>query len=93
MVFDQPDFSGNRDFINGPAKYLTLRSLPFGANWRQRIRSAQTGQAARVVFWTNEQLRGTALVLGPESRRPTLAVGMDARVQSMEIQCLPSAPS
>jgi hypothetical protein len=89
MVYEEPQFTGPREFINGPVKHSTLEALPFRANWRRRIRSAQVGANASVTIWDREGLQGASQTLLPDSRHPVLPAALSGRVQSLEIRCGP----
>ena len=70
LVYEQARFMGAREYINGPGKYATLADLPFRANWRRRIRSAQVGPAASVTLWEDEQLSGNVAHTGRRCQPP-----------------------
>ena len=95
LVYEQPEFVGAREFINGPAKYSTLTALPFRANWRRRIRSARVGLAATVTAWVQEAFQGASMMLRADSSYPRLSNTFSGRVESMEVACLssPKIPS
>jgi hypothetical protein len=84
LVFDEPRFMGRREFINGPAKYPTLTSLP--GNWQGRIRSARVGIGAQVHVWVDEHFQGSAMTLRTDDEYPAFA-SMDRRIASMEVEC------
>ena len=73
IVYEQPQFGGAREFINGPVKYATLKNLPFRANWRRRIRSVQVGPTASVTIWEGEGSKGASQTLSSDSRHPELS--------------------
>jgi len=88
MVFDGPDFTGTREFINGPRRYPTLTRMPFGANWSQRIRSIQVGLRASVTLWADTTFRGSAQVLRRGSKQPmVLSDDLAEGVESLAITC------
>ena len=87
LVFEQPKFTGAREFINGPIKYTTLEALPFRANWRRRIRSLEVGPIASVTIWESEGSKGASQVLSSGSQHSTLSEPLSGRVQSLEIRC------
>jgi hypothetical protein len=91
LVFDQPKFTGSREFINGPDKYYTLRNLPFGASWRQRIRSAEVGPGATVTVWTDEGFEGASMRLRADLKYPTLTPAFDQEIQSLAVACATTA--
>ena len=41
QVWEGPSFSGAIDYINGPRVYPSLRDMPGGRLWHNRIRSAK----------------------------------------------------
>ena len=87
LVFDQPQFAGDREYINGPRKYTTLTDLPFRANWHRRIRSVQAGPRASVIMWTNEGLRGQSQRVAPNASQAVLDQPLSGRVESLEVEC------
>ena len=89
LVYEGMQFSGAREYINGPRKYPNLTDLPFRVNWRQRIRSVQVGTRAVVTVWTDEEFRGTSQQLPRDSVHPALARGLDREAESLEVACAP----
>jgi hypothetical protein len=85
-VFDAPDYRGSYEYINGPAKFDRLTSVPGGASWYKRIRSARLGPTANVAMWTGERFAGQRLILS-EAAYPSLPAGFDRSITSMEIRC------
>jgi hypothetical protein len=86
-VFEKEDFTGPRDFINGPAKHWHLRELPFRANWHRRIRSLRVGPAATVLLWAKEGFEGDPLKFGPDRNHPRLPPGFGGTIASLQIEC------
>jgi hypothetical protein len=93
LVYEQPAFTGAREFINGPRTYTALTNLPFGANWRRRIRSVDVGPGASATLWTNEGFQGASLTLRPDTRHPRLSEDLSGRVESLEIGCTSINPA
>jgi len=91
LVYEQSEFLGAREFINGPAKYSTLTALPFHTNWRRRIRSARVGLAADVTAWVHEAFQGASMTLRADSSYPRLSATFSGQVESMEVACLSSS--
>jgi hypothetical protein len=89
LVYEGPQFSGSREYINGPRKYANLTDLPFRVNWRHRIRSVQVGTRALVTMWTDEAFRGVSQQLPRNSVHPVLTRGLDRETESLEITCAP----
>jgi len=85
-VFDAPDYRGAYEYINGPAKFDRLTSVPGGASWYKRIRSARLGPTANVAMFTGERFAGQRLILS-EAAYPSLPSGFDRSIASMEIRC------
>ena len=92
-VWDAPKLAGTSDFINGPRDYPTLRDLPGGRLWRNRIRSAATGPVATVTLWTDENFRGGSFTLRPDTEYPGFPEALVAEAESMNVLCLPYPPS
>ena len=93
LVYDGARFMGMREFINGPRKYPTLTDLPFRANWRQRIRSAEIGPRASVTMWVDAVFRGTSQTFEPGTKHPLLAEALNGQVESIDIACPPPGRS
>ena len=87
LVYDQPEFMGVRQFLNGPRRYTSLRDLPSRANWRRRIRSAQVGPAASVTMWADEGFLGPSQVLPADTLQPALIDRLIGQVESLEVTC------
>ena len=87
LVFEQPQFSGEREYLNGPRTYTTLMDLPFRANWHRRIRSVQAGPRASITLWSDEGFRGQSQRLSPNTSQPALDQRLSGRVESLEIAC------
>lgn len=90
LVYAEPHFVGAREFINGPEKYYTLRNLPFGADWRKRIRSAEVGLGGTVTMWVDEGFEGTSVRLRADTKYPTLPGSFDKEVESLAVACTPT---
>jgi hypothetical protein len=91
LVFDHPQLTGAREFINGPEKYYTLRNLPFGDNWRKRIRSVAVGPGATATLWTDEGFEGASIRLRADLKYPTLAPAFDKEIESLVVACTTTA--
>ena len=88
IVYEQPEFMGAGEYINGPSKYATLADLPFRANWRRRIRSAHVGPTASVILWDNEQFQGVSRRLLAQAKHAVLDE-LSGRVESLVVDCPP----
>jgi hypothetical protein len=86
-VWEQERFVGVSDFINGPRAYPSLRDLPRGRNWQNRIRSVEVGPAATAIVWSDETYRGLNVRLTTSAQYPRLAEGLTAGIESMAIEC------
>jgi len=86
-VWDAPQLGGLSDFINGPRDYSTLRDLPGGRIWSNRIMSAYAGPAATVTLWTDENFQGARLALQPDTTYRSLPQSMSGQTESINIVC------
>ena len=86
VVYEQPEFMGTREYINGPRQYATLRDLPFRANWRRRIRSVHVGPTASLTMWGREGFEGVPRRL-PSSSKQTTLDALNGQVESIDVQC------
>jgi hypothetical protein len=88
LVYERPQFLGAHEFLNGPRKYSTLSYLPFGTNFRQRIRSAEIGPQASVTMWADAAFRGASQTFGPGTRHAALSDALSGQVESIDVTCL-----
>jgi hypothetical protein len=86
-IWDQPQFRGASDFLNGPRRYGTVRELGKSQDWSDRIRSLRLGPRAIATVWSEEQFRGVALTLA-QGRLPQRAAPIAPRIRSINIACL-----
>ena len=86
-VWDEPNFSGASDYINGPRVYPNLRDMPGARLWRDRIESAKAGPTATVTVWSDENFRGKAMRLASDAEYPRLADALTARIESATVEC------
>lgn len=87
QVWDGPSFVGASDYMNGPSVYPSLRDLPGGRLWQDRIRSAKVGPAASVTAWSDENLQGSTMRLVTDTEYPRLPEAMTAQIESMAVEC------
>jgi hypothetical protein len=87
QVWDAPDFGGITEYLNGPAVFTTLRDLPRGQRWENRIRSLETGARARVTIYNGETFSGRSLVVQPDTQQKRLIVDFDGRIAALRIDC------
>jgi hypothetical protein len=87
LVYEGPQFTGAHEFLNGPRKYSNLSNLPFGANWRQRIRSAEVGPQASVTMWADTGFQGPSQTFGPGTKQAELSEALSGQVESVDIGC------
>jgi hypothetical protein len=88
-VWEQPDFRGASDFLNGPRHYDDLRNFPRDRSWKNRIRSLHLGPNAVVIAWSEERLRGKNALLISDGRQGRFSV-VPVRIQSLDVRCVPS---
>jgi hypothetical protein len=88
-VWDQPQFRGASDFVNGPRRYGTVRDLGKSHDWSNRIRSLRVGPGARATVWSEEHFKGMAITLA-QGRLPQRAAPVAPRIRSINIECLVS---
>lgn len=88
QVYDGERFLGARDFINGPRRYATLRGLPNGAVWANRIRSLKVGPAATVTVWSDPDFQGRSMQIRVDRAYSALIEGFVAEIESMDVQCI-----
>ena len=87
MESDQPQLRGTADFINGPMRYVTLTTLPNGANWNDRIRSIEVGAGATATAWGDAIFTGASMELRVDTRYPTLPSALVGTIKSLDVRC------
>jgi len=87
QVFEMNRFAGAFDYLNGPASYATLTTLPNGARWSKRIRSVRLGPIASAVAWRDTDFKGRSMQMASDRTYPVLAPGFDGEIQSLAIAC------
>lgn len=91
LVFDQPRFAGAREFINGPAKHGSLKTLPFDQDWQRRIRSVQLGiGTVAATVWADEDFAGASVTLRPDREYPVFDTDLSGEIESLLITCIPA---
>lgn len=97
MVYDQPQFRGIGDVLNGPGRWPTLEGLrqTNEKSWRNRIRSLQVGRAASVTVYTDAAYAGDSRQFDPKSEHPRLEPTISGQIESLQLRCLrtDSSPS
>ena len=89
QVWDAPQFRGRQDFVNGPVAYATLRDLPGGRIWRDRIRSVKVGPATLATAYADENFQGVSLPLHRDQQYPALPDWIAGQIESIRIDCTP----
>jgi hypothetical protein len=89
QVWEQPAYAGVFDYINGPQRYPSLRDLPGGRVWSDRIQSAKVGPAASVILYSEENGQGSSMTLRPNADYPRLPDALAGRAKSASVMCGP----
>ena len=93
LVWEQAQFLGASDYINGPRDYPNLRTLPNNRNWHDRIASVRVGPTADVMAFTSENFGGTSLRLAAGSTHAALPDGLVEQIESLRVGCrTPAVP-
>lgn len=87
LVFDEAQFMGTQEFLNGPAAYPTLAHLPAGRSWLRRIRSVKMGPAADMTAWVQEDFQGAVIEFGYDKAYGRLTPSFNGKIASAEITC------
>ena len=89
MVFDQSNYRGTGDLLDGPGRWATLDALRDTRqdSWRNRIRSLRTGQTATLTVYTDENFKGDVHRYAPQTSLPQLDASISARIESLELNC------
>ena len=87
QVWDQPDYRGVFDYINGPHHYPSLRDMPGGREWSNRIRSAKVGPDATVMLYADERAQGPTITLIANTDYPRLPEALSGTSESATIRC------
>jgi hypothetical protein len=86
-VWDQPNFAGAADYINGPRRYATLRDMPRRRNWADRIQSLKVGPSSVVTVWAQENFRGNILRATSNVAHPVLPGEWAGQIEAMAVEC------
>lgn len=88
QVWDRPDFGGVFDYINGPQHYPSLRDMPGGRIWTDRIHSAKVGPDATVMLYADENAQGATITLRADTEYRRLPVALDGTAESLTVGCV-----
>ena len=89
QVWDLPNRGGAVSFLNGPARFERMTTLPGRESWANRIRSVHVGPLARVTAWTEERYAGRQW-RPTDSNYEAMPAGFDREIESLEILCVAS---
>lgn len=86
--YDSEKFSGDMLTLVGPADMPDMRG-PFGIDWKGKISSVETGPAARVLVYDNEQYKDLVVTFKPGQKAPNVSkkMGFFDEFSSMRIAC------
>ena len=87
QVWDRPRFEGVFDYINGPRDYPSLRDLPGGRAWSNRIWSAKVGPDATVLLFSDENAQGSSVTLRPDQEYRNLPEALAGKAKSATVRC------
>ena len=87
LVWEQAQFLGASEYINGPRDYPNLRSLPNNRSWRNRIASVRVGPTADAMAFTDENFSGPSLRLAAGSNHSALPDGLIEEIESLRVGC------
>jgi hypothetical protein len=91
QVWEGPNFVGASDYMNGPRVYPSLRDMPGGRLWHDRIRSAKVGPVATAIAWSDVNFQGETMRLVTDAEYPRLPEAMTAHIESMAVECAGNA--
>jgi hypothetical protein len=89
MMYERPEFQGVGDVLNGPGRWATLVGLSRTneENWRNRIRSLRTGDAADVTVYTTRDFTGESGRFQPGTDHARLNTTLSGRIESLQLAC------
>lgn len=89
IVYDQPQFTGVADLLNGPVRFATLRALSQAnhKDWHKRIRSVKVGTAASLTVYTRQTFTGHSARFEAAAESPRLNRSLSGNIQSLELTC------
>jgi hypothetical protein len=89
QVWQQANFLGPSDYINGPRRYPSLRDMPGRRDWRNRIGSFKVGPSSTVAVtvYSEENFRGSTLRAVRNTALTELPGELKAQVQSIVVEC------
>jgi hypothetical protein len=89
IVYEQPEFRGIRDVLNGPGRWPVLEELrqTNERSWQNRIRSLRIGKTATVTVYTDSDYTGDSKQFDPSSEHPRLERTISGQIESLQIRC------
>jgi hypothetical protein len=89
QVWQQANFVGPSDYINGPRRYPSLRDMPGRRDWRDRIGSFKVGPSSTVTVtvYSEENFGGNTLRAVSNTALAELPGELKTQVQSMAVEC------
>ena len=76
------------DYINGPQHYPSLRDMPGGRIWTNRIQSAKVGPDATVMLYADENAQGAMITLRTDTEYRRLPNTFEGTAESLTVACV-----
>lgn len=91
MFYEQPDFRGANDLLNGPGKWPALEELRETnyPDWENRISSLRVGRIATLTVFADPGFRGDSEHYAAGGDHATLRPPLSDHVESLQVSCTP----
>ena len=89
IVYEEPNFLGAGDVLNGPGRYPRLTAIAqtnYG-NWQNRIRSLRIGSTATVTVYADDAFAGARRRFATGVDVPRIGDDLSGRIQSLDLAC------
>jgi len=83
------NFEGGSLLLIGPINVERMIE-PFGSNWKNKVRSLETGPDANFIIYNNQNFRNEDKFIDPNKRIPDLSKKMRFfdNIRSMQLNCI-----
>ena len=88
-LYDKKNFEGGSLLLIGPINVERMIE-PFGSNWKNKVRSLETGPNANFIIYNNQNFRNEDKFIDPNKRIPDLSKKMRFfdNIRSMQLNCI-----
>ncbi|MEO6823559.1 MAG: beta/gamma crystallin domain-containing protein [Nitrosospira sp.] len=88
-LYDKKNFEGGSLLLIGPINVEKMIE-PIGSNWKNKVRSLETGPNANFIIYNNQNFRDEDKFIDPDKRIPDLSKKMRFfdNIRSMQLNCI-----